>query len=336
MLPPFCRYTVGGGVFRPLDIILTGDNTLAIIVRHVAQGNLLVIPKYKFPVGGRAQSPWRLAGIELRRLLETYSPRSVWSSVRASGIRVVWSPIFSSKIPVTSVENVRLHCGVGPGELFEYASYLAAASSSILEVLEALFPLSSCLRLTGSLLHGSFVEGVSDVDLVVDVSDKKCMETLYDLTPELAKHSIPRETAESYIAREASRRNIDGRVVASIYRRWSRLRIGGVHVSLTIVDSVKRMEAPKFTLHTTNETVKTIATVEPLNYLLGDFPAIVETREGIALIVYDGIYIPALLEGGRFEVQGVKAEYIDGEEKREAIVVGVAEKPTYMRYLAHA
>jgi predicted nucleotidyltransferase len=332
LISPFCRFNVREEDIRPLDAVLIGEDTLAIVVRRLAPGELLVVPKYSI-MWEAQQARWRLAGLGLGRLLRTYSPRSVWRSVRASGVEVSWSPIFSSKIPVATVQRVRMHCGMKPGSIANHLTYLTSYSKAIVDLYTILSPVASCLRLTGSLLYGSFIEGVSDVDVVVDVADKRCLEKLYDHVPELEKHGLPESLAAQYIAREAAERSIELNIIASIYRRWSRLYVGGVQASITIVDSAKRMETPKFLVKPLSQPTKAIVKVEPLEYTLADFPAVAETREGIILVVYDGIYVPALLEGGRFEVRGLRAEYTSPRLTGEALVVGVAEEPTYIRYV---
>jgi hypothetical protein len=330
---PFCTFTVREEDILPLDALLTGDDILSIVVRRVSPSQFMVIPKYKVAGGGKA-GPWRFARLNLSRLLKTYSPKSVWEAVEASGIRTVWSPSFSSVIPVASTYDIKMHCGIRPGGYVEHISYLARLSKDIVDMLDILSPLGSCLRFTGSILHGSFVEGFSDVDIVIDASSRLCLEKLYELIPLLSKYEISAELKKAYILREASARGIDASIIASIYRGWSRLSVGSVQASITIIDSSKRMATPRFVLKISRSSpVRRRVTVKPLAQSLGDFPALVETEEGIALLVYDGIYIPSLLEGGVFEVYGLQGDYINFKDHRKVLVVGVSEKTTYIKCL---
>jgi len=68
--------------------------------------------------------------------------------------------------------------------------------------------------------------------------------------------------------------------------------------------------------------------VEPLPYRIGDFPSIIETKNGTFLVIYDGIYVPQLVEGGRFIVRGLKGKVMFGADEVEAIIVGVREALT--------
>ncbi len=335
---PFCTFG-RPELLYPLDIAFTAHGVAVLVVRLVSSGEWLVIPKY---VRG-GQGPWRdWSGTTLERLVETYSPQSIAKATARvePKIRLALEPAFSRKVPILSSGDVEAYCSMRPGGWSDEAiNYMVkVAGSDAAELAEALLLAHwECTRLTGSLLAGSFVAGVSDVDVVVDVSKPSCLSVVDELEAIASSHSLGGEEFRRHVEREARMRGIPSSILFRVFPRWARLRFGRLVASVSLVDYRSRMEPVRFAIsypEGMDKRVRLSVTLEPLQTLAASFPSIVDTFEGLKLVVFDGIYIPVLLKGGRFEVYGVKAVYVEADgEEAEAIVVGVAETTTYIKPL---
>ncbi|WP_338252342.1 hypothetical protein [Pyrodictium abyssi] len=122
-------------------------------------------------------------------------------------------------------------------------------------------------------------------------------------------------------------------IVAKLYRSWSRFVLGKRTISLSFASASLRWSEERRIVHTSNSIVETTVHVDPYSYSLADFPAIVETREGIYILVYDGLFIPPLYEGGVFRVRGIMSKVSTSKGDIDALVVGIREALTFVEPL---
>ncbi|WP_317896465.1 hypothetical protein [Pyrofollis japonicus] len=338
-IPSWCKPALNTTTVLPGDIVINISNGgVSAVVRRVIGGFYLVVPKYVF-----GQGPWRFLGESLERLLSSYAPGEVYRAARRSGF-LSYVAQYGRDVPLISVGPCERNVIVCSGKLFADMFYRIRGLDYLEVWIEAVSELRDlvgsgvieCLRPTGSLLMGSFME-FSDIDVVFDIASPWCYERLIELVEAAEEKRVPvgeRFLSEEYVLHEASSRHIPLGVARRVLRPWTRLRLAGREASISVLDSQRRTEEERRVWIITSEVTETRVSVEPYDARLGDFPGIVETKEGY-IVVFDGFYVPALFEGGRFRVRGLKARIVlGGGDSVDAIAVGVAEASTFVEPLS--
>lgn len=323
----------------PNDLVINEEKGLvSLVVRRITSDEYLVIPKYKVSHNGL----WSIKYLgPLYRLLELYAPRAVKKTL--TYVRTRYSPHYGVFIPVETISNNTNHIYTCSGsnidsakdvsKLDKYSSYkwsntisYLVEKTSILEV----NALTECIWPTGSILLGSFKE-FSDIDIVFRIDSPSCYKKIIEFITGYYKSVLAPKSAltSKYIAREAKWRDISPGIIRKALRKWQRIRIGTIDVSISPVDISSRLENESRIFILTNKTVLKEVYVEPYQRSAASYPGLVETNEEY-IVSYDGIYTPLLFEGGKLVVQGLQAKIKLGEEYLDAIVIGVAETETYV------
>jgi len=180
--------------------------------------------------------------------------------------------------------------------------------------------------ITGSLLLEA-QHAASDIDIVIH-SYTAATSLLLEDPP-----GTPLQGSEvaAWAEREARSRGLPASLVERLYRPWARMHYEGYTASISIQVPG---EPWRRTITYTGGRGRCIARVEPMQRSVASYPSIVEEYEGCdgynAIIVLDGLYKPALFEGGVFEVRGLHV-VVDGEP---ALLVGDRREPGYIKPLA--
>lgn len=276
-------------------------------------------------------------------MLSSYAPGEVYRAARRSGF-LSYVAQYGRDVPLIPVGPCDRNVIVCTGKLFTdmlyripSIDYFKIWVEAVSELRDVVGPgVAECLRPTGSLLMGSFME-FSDIDVVFDIASPWCYERLIELIEAAEEKRVPvgeRFFSDEYVLHEASSRHIPLGVGRRVLRPWTRLRLAGREASVSVLDSRRRSEEERRIWIVSSEVAETRVSVEPYDAGLGDFPGIVETREGY-IVVFDGFYVPALFEGGKFRVRGLKARIVlGGGDSVDAIAVGVAEAPTFVEPLS--
>ncbi|KSW12332.1 hypothetical protein CF15_06210 [Pyrodictium occultum] len=305
---------------------MAGDGRVLLYVRRLNAAKILVVPKYISGPG-----PWRLPRLtSLRRVIGTYSPRGVASLSHLTDKEHL--PYYGVEAPVYDMASHRgLVCSLRP-PVENYINELDKISGGYWSLLAERLPgLLECGKPTGSLLTASIRE-FSDIDVVYVIDSSSCIKALEEhlesrVTP------LPRSQLEEWALREARARSLPASTVARLYRPWARFILGRRTISFSAASWRLRWREERRIIHVTGGPLEVKLRLEPLSPGLADFPGIAETREGIQLIVYDGLFLPALYEGGVFRVRGLAATITLPGGDAEAVVVGVREALTFIEPL---
>ncbi|ABM81103.1 hypothetical protein Hbut_1271 [Hyperthermus butylicus DSM 5456] len=326
-LPCWCSPVILAGTAYPGDIVFVRYNTVYVIVRRLYGDTYLAIPKYI-----RGLGPWRtvISG-QLKRIITTYSPRSIHGAAALAGAKLEKTPQFSTNVPIVKLSDSDLllcttRPPLSPLELLEAERIAPGVWSQVYRFLNEL---ADCVKPTGSLLQGSFTS-FSDVDLIVDISRPRCLSKLVEFMEYMQYRSRSPPTADIVVVSEASERNIPVELVRRLLRPWTKLSIEGRRVSLSIADFNARLEPLRVIVETSKVIVDKVVDVEPYQQTLGDFPAIAVTNDGSYIVIYDGLFVPLVFEGGKLRVRGLKACLKKGDECLDAIVIGVREVATFI------
>ncbi len=307
MLPSWCRFCDASCTnCKPGSILVDIDGGIAyVVVRRLRGCEYLAIAKYRrsdkglhvYPVIGTAE-----------RLLFSYDAASV-----ASAARLTEDPSYGVSIPLANPCKGRWIC----------CSPEPEASARLLPELASLAE-AGCAYLTGSLAAGAWIEGLSDVDVIVDVGPG--CAPLLDAVRELGElHGLRGEERRRWLEAEAAVRGLSLEDVDSVVPLWQRMRIGGLVYSVAPLDVAARMGDERRVFKGTGARARLGFCIEPLSPGLGDYPAIVLLDGDGCLVVYDGFLVPGLLEGGCFEAEGWVVELVEGEKGRRCIAVGGRE-----------
>jgi len=106
-------------------------------------------------------------------------------------------------------------------------------------------------------------------------------------------------------------------------------------VTLVFASAFARWKEERRVIIPGNKIKEMVVKVEPRNIELADFPAIVETLEGTNLVVYDGLFIPPLYDGGQFRVRGITSKILTKSGELDALIIGVREAVTFLEPLQH-
>jgi hypothetical protein len=255
-----------------------------VIVRRVIGWRYLVIPKY-VAIGGT-----------VRRIVETYSARSVVAAGEAVGI-LAWEPHYAATVPLIDVSREAVLCCPSFGDHVFPELYRALPS---LRRLVGGF--THCVGLTGSLLAGHWSPQYSDIDIIVNI-DRDCLQLLRELSESL--QGLKGLKRERWLEKEAEKRNMPVSVIKLMASRWQRVVLDGHVVSLAPVSVASRMaEEERWFFPSPSRTGSLHhLCLEQWLSALGDYPAVIEAG-GSCLVLYDGFYVPRLLEGGCFEAHG--------------------------------
>lgn len=299
----------------PLTLALTRDlQHLALIVRRLHPHSYVIIAKYVASQDNGMNIPYMGPA---ERVLESYHTPSV---IASSSAFLRYEPVYGVKVPVLDADDIYL--AFNPFELIRSNTYFSNEHSSQLPEPLADLMLRGCAYPTGSTALLAATE-LSDIDVVADLSNG-CLGYVCNTFEELDKKTV---IDDNYIVSEASRRMLATVEAKRLLPGWQHFRYRGRRVSVTVVTRSlrERVETRVFRLAPLHRARARIH-VEPCQLSVGDYPAIIESREGIVLLVYDGFFVPALIHGGCFIVEGVHAEItLGGGETVDAIAVGGRE-----------
>ena len=278
--------------------------TEAVIVRRLTYEMYMVVPKYVY-VGDRAA-----------RLLDTYSANEVHRAAELAHVVKIRSPLYGVDIPIVLPNRDTFTC---LNSFDNNLSFLLGKAG--LHHLRGLLA-SGCIGLTGSLLAGHWSPRFSDVDILVDVSPN-CINVFNDLVELVSP--LPQTMRDNWLRREAAKRKQGIGNMSMIATRWQRGIINGRVVSIAPV-SRRLREAPETRVFEPSSEVGEVSIcLEPYLEELGDYPAIIGDENG-CVVVYDGFYIPRLLEGGCFRARGpVVYVSVPGRFSLKCVSVGGAE-----------
>lgn|GEM_PF-4551959 len=283
-LPHWCRHPLEIGVCPPGSIVYGHDGTEYVIVRRVLGWRYLVIPKYV------------MVGDIIRRIVETYSARSVVAAGEAAGV-LAWEPHYAATVPIIDVSREAVLCCPSFGDHVILELYKVLPS-----LRKLIGGLTHCIGLTGSLLAGHWSPRYSDVDIIVN-TDYECIQVLRELAEKL--QGLEGLEKESWLKKEAEKRNMPVSVIKSMASGWQRVMLDGHVVSLAPVSVARRVteEDRWFFPPLSGRSSLRRLCLEQWHPALGDYPVVLETEDS-CLVLYDGFYAPRLLEGGCFEAHG--------------------------------
>ncbi|ALL01102.1 hypothetical protein Pyrde_1054 [Pyrodictium delaneyi] len=325
----WCKDSVTRNGLTPGDLLITDNGNVLLYVRRIHGTDVIVVPKYTAGNG-----PWSVAYFTtLKRIIKTYSPKDV--DIAARIIDSVYSPNYGVKIPVLSLSNFRgLLCTLRP-PLHDIIDELNEFTDSVWSMLSETLPgLTECGRPTGSALMGS-LRSFSDIDVVYVTDRLACWKTLDEHTQNKHIQPLPPRELQEWANREASTRGLPPGLVAKLYRPWARFVLGRRIVSLVFASAFARWKEERRVVIPGNKVKEIVVRVEPRNIELADFPAIVETLEGIYLVVYDGLFVPPLYDGGRFRVRGITSKILTESGEFDALIIGAREAVTFLEPLQH-
>ncbi len=323
-LPPWCFNPLVKGYEPVYGDFFIEDNFVLMYLKHVYTGSMfLAIPKYVFKPG--VETPWVFLGEKLARLFETYSSTNVHKALASTGA-AVYEPLFGVPVYETNLNRISLVCSSKAAN----QQVIRRPTTRLQQVYAELLHLLGCkVRPTGSLVLGSEHKG-SDLDLVA--TDINCVFRLQELVEERVVKPYNSPMIERWAVREALSRGLDKYLLAKLYRPWARFMYKDIAVSIAFASDRLR-STPLRSIHVIeNYRLKCyVVRVECCQETLGDYPARIEVENPYLskLVVYDGIYVPALLEGGMFKVCGLPLRLDD----ERALAVGVAEAHTVIEPL---
>lgn len=274
----------------------------AVIVRLLRDDRYLVVPKYR----------------RGSRLLDTYSAAEVAAAALEAGI-LQHEPRYGVEVPVALLRGPRWLC------LRSFGVKAALEAGAILPSLAERGLLDPrCTGLTGSLLAGHWIPGVSDVDLVADLSPE-CLPRLQELIEALAERPLQGGERDAWLSREARSRGLNAGLLDSMAPPWQRSIVDGVRVSLAPVSRGARERPEERFFRPLGGWGTAEFCLEPLDTRLGDYPVVLRSR-GACIVVLDGFYVPGLLEGGCFRAVGPLVEVLErGWDAQSCVSVGGRE-----------
>ena len=274
----------------------------AVVVRLIEDNRYLVVPKYR----------------RRSRLLDTYSAVEVAAASHETGI-MRYEPRYGVEAPVIALRGPQWRC------LRSFSLEAAIEAGAVLSSLAERGLLDPrCLGLTGSLLAGHWTPGVSDVDLVADLSPQ-CLPRLQELVEILAERSLRGGERAEWLRREARSRGLGAGLLASLTPPWQRSVVDGVVVSLAIVGREARERPEERFFRPLGGWSVAEFCLEPFEPRLGDYPAVLRTGD-TCIVVLDGFYVPGLLEGGCFRAEGPLVEVVErGHDVQRCVSVGGRE-----------
>ncbi|MEZ0394439.1 MAG: hypothetical protein ABWK00_05300 [Desulfurococcaceae archaeon] len=261
-------------------------------------------------------TPWKDArGVHYVRLLDSYGP----TNVRAHTPWSIYLPHYDSWAPYIPASEV-----VALLDPIERAQEIVRSPRDPLEeralmVLEDLYDSagipSSCVGITGSILPRIHNPRVSDVDLVVygHWCSLRVIEAVSEGGTSLGPLSGP--MADEWARSNALRLGISERLARALYRPWRRGIAHGTLFSITYSDDVPRRlfsQPARRGLGRVRAEVSlsggpralsypTISEIENYRLVEGHEPPL-DVR---AVISFESLFVPALLEGGRALVEGL-------------------------------
>ena len=305
--------------------------TIFMYVRHsLTPSSFIVIPKY---IITDKHTLWRSWLGWLHRVLNTYSATDVALAIRLAP--TIYHPLYGAEVVEVSTARRLVHCS----SMAAAKALQEGVEAPRNRIEEAYLSVTSLTRVpvrpTGSLLLRAVHEG-SDLDVVVSELywTTRFAQAIEDLIRDKVVSPLDRNELLKWARREAGARGLHPRDAAKLYRPWQRFKLGGVTVSAAFTSDEARSR-PEYRLFLVGRKQARMAVeVEEGQPGLLDYPstAYVSRGEGVdILVVYDGIYIPALLGGGRFTVRGVQGFLVLGAERLKAVFIGIREaRSTYV------
>lgn len=290
----------------PGSILFDAEGNEYVVVRRLYGSYYLLIPKYTPARSGR-----------LDRLIGAYSAGEVIKAARSIGGITRYVANYGLDVPAADIEAGFWLCcpSIGPH---------VATLLSILPSLYEIEGLGTCIGVTGSLLAGHWRENLSDVDIVVDIGSPQCWEASERLRETI--RPLPVALLHEWLRREAEARKIGIDILKGLVTHWQRGIIDGYVVSIAPLSFEKRVQAERRFFFTQPQFRRKTFCIDEEPLEIGDYPALVPAREG-CIIVYDGIFVPPLLEGGCFEAWGPLVDVVgeNGLHLRGCIGVGGRE-----------
>ncbi len=324
MLPEWCSRLENPTVYGDYIVSLDDGILYMYLRRGTTDETHIVVPKYIFTLH---PTPWRFDTLYLRRLLDTYAPSTIGRTV-AESPRASFNPLYATHIVEVNLKyGDLLHCSsLKAAETIVKRDYGTPQAHAFRELKMLL---SIDVRVTGSLLLLATHER-SDLDVVIDSGESvgKVIERLKELVNERARPLNGREL-EEWAIREAAPRRVEPLLLIRTYRPWQRFVYGGVVVSVALVSDRLRATVERRVFKIGSSIVKGVLVVEGYEDRVLDYPAVAEVRDGCCDVVvsFDGIFVPALVEGGKLAYRGVRGTLHTGSEELSAIYVGIREEP---------
>ena len=278
--------------------------TEAVIIRRLTYETYMAVPKYVY-IGDRAA-----------RLLNTYSANEVHRAAELAHFVKIKSPLYGVDIPIVLLNRDTFTC---LNSFDNNLSFLLGEAG--LHHLRGLLA-SGCIGLTGSLLAGHWSPRFSDVDILVDISPN-CISVFNDLVELVSP--LPQTMRDNWLRREAAKRRQGIENMSMIATRWQRGIINGRVVSIAPVSRRLREAPEKRVFEPSSEVGEVSICLEPYREEFGNYPAVIDGKGG-CVVIYDGFYVPRLLEGGCFRAQGpVVYVSVPGRPSLKCVSVGGAE-----------
>jgi len=329
MIPPWCTPILYHNLtcfsevkVAPGDLIVSLDPQISVYMPIACSSFGRLIAAKKYQQGG---GPWKLFDQELSRMFDTYSPREIVVSDEYD-----YESLMHVKVPLLPRKGYWILCSAR-----NCASHICKLSgfSKVCSIV-SLVGLHTAIGVTGSHLLGMAHER-SDVDIGFYgyYHAVKAFEKINELLVEGIIRPLKDEEIIEWAGREARSRGLKISHVLRLYRSWARFIFNDTVVSISLwpnfLPSLLNL-CHSFSNHN-RRVVECIVSINPLEPGVIEFPAripIVESScEANELVVFDGLFKPALWEGGTYRVRGVLLKEGNGENY---IVVGIREELTYI------
>ncbi len=320
-LPAWCK---PGRLPRPHELVVELADSIRVytVVRRVRGLTFLALLKYVEGEGAWSFSSWKL-----RRVLQSYAPRSV-----VSGYPTCYEPLYGVGIPQLAIGYRCLVCD-GVEALRSILARPEARQHNALTGLVREIGVDG-IYVTGSLALGS-PQPFSDVDLVVSGYREalRVLDKLSELVLEKVVEPLDARTLRKWALREATWRRVDPHILLHCYRPWQRFLFESVTFTVALCDGLLRLREERRVFVTVGPQVELVCRIEPFQYSVLDYPSVAEALcegEGLYVASFDGIDTPVLFEGGRVRVKGVKGWIVDSEDKVETVFTGLRELASYV------
>ena len=328
MMPPWCmpifyhNLTCFNEIkVAPGDLIVSLDPQVSVYmpIACSSSGRLIAVKKYQQGVG-----PWKLFGQKLSRMFNVYSPREIVISDEYDH-----EPLMHVKVPLLPRKGYWILCSAR--DCVNHICRLGDFSKVCSIV--SLVGLHTATGVTGSHLLGMAHER-SDVDIGFYgyYHAVKAFEKINELLVEGVVRPLKDEEIVEWAYREARSRGLEISHVLRLYRPWARFVSDDTVVSISFwPDSLPSLSNLHYSFSSFNRrVVECIINVDSLEPGVIGFPAkipiVKSSCEVDELVLFDGLFRPAIWEGGTYRVRGILLK----EGSENYIVVGVREELTYI------
>jgi predicted nucleotidyltransferase len=291
--------------------------------------------KYKPTVN---KTPWFRSGIHYERIVKYYSA----SSVREHTNWRMYIPHYDCDVPIIPISEVaRLYNPLDRSIELERKTSDKLEVEALRLIHEVSINTGVLPGVTGSLLPGIHNVESSDIDLVVYGLRESTRVVEYIAENISVFESFRDGKLEEWRISASRSTGLPAREVEKFYRNWRRGVFNGRDYSIIYNDGVYRevINAPVYrTLGRSKIVADVSGGLSGLNYpsssrilsykiKSSNIPPPFDITE---VLSFEALYIPALYEGGVFEIDGLLQCSFVIEDCR--LTIGVYEEKTYMKY----